>query len=105
MKRYGNLWQPLVSFENIFLAFTKATRGKGYKPYVLEFMQNFEHNLLALQEALITKTYQPGDYTAFFIYEPKNNKLGVFVSPSIICRIESVKTANKLNVNDCSVKI
>jgi RNA-directed DNA polymerase len=75
MKRYGNLWQQLVSFENIFLAFSKAVKGKGTKPYVLEFMQNFEHNILALQEALINKIYQPGDYTAFFIYEPKKRMI------------------------------
>lgn len=75
MKRYNNLWGQLVSFENIFLAFTKAVKGKGYKSYVLDFMQNFEHHLIMLQDALITKTYQPGAYTTFFIYEPKKRMI------------------------------
>ena len=75
MKRHGNFWQQLVSFENIFLAFTKAVKGKGTKTYVLEFMKDFEHNILALQESLINKSYQPGDYTAFFIYEPKKRMI------------------------------
>jgi len=75
MKRHSNLWQQLVSFENIFLAFTKAVKGKGYKLYVLEFMKDFEHNILALQQSLINKSYQPGNYTAFFIYEPKKRMI------------------------------
>ncbi|MCI0494713.1 RNA-directed DNA polymerase [candidate division KSB1 bacterium] len=75
MKRYGNLWEQLISFKNVFEAFTNAIKGKGTKPYVLEFIQNFEHNILTLQEALTTKSYQPGDYTTFLIYEPKKRMI------------------------------
>jgi len=75
MKRLGNLWEQLVSFENILLAFRKAAKGKGYKPCVLQSIQKLEHNLLELQDALITKSYKPGAYRAFFIYEPKKRMI------------------------------
>jgi len=75
MKRHGYLWEQLVSFENIFVAFRKAIRGKGYRPYALQFIQNLEHNLIELQHSLITKSYQPGGYRTFFIYEPKKRMI------------------------------
>lgn len=71
MQRYANLWPQLVSFENIMHAFRKAVKGKGNKPCVLRFVQNFEHNILELEQSLMNKSYQPGKYTTFFIYEPK----------------------------------
>jgi len=75
MKRYGNLWEKLISFPNVLFAFKNAIKGKGTKPYVLKFIQNFEHNILTLEEALATKTYRPGDYTTFLIYEPKKRMI------------------------------
>jgi len=75
MKRFGILWEQLVSFENILLAFRKAAKGKGYKSCLLQFIQDFEHNILQLQHALITKSYQPGVYQTFFIYEPKKRMI------------------------------
>lgn len=75
MKRYGNLWEQLISFENIISAFRKAVKGKGYKPCTLYFIKDFEHNILKLQHALISKTYKPGAYTTFFIFEPKKRMI------------------------------
>lgn len=75
MKRYGNLWQKLVSFENIFSAFQKAIKGKGNMPYGLYFIRDLEHNLLEIQSQLVDKSYQPGDYQTFFIYEPKKRMI------------------------------
>jgi len=75
MKRQTNLWEQLTSFENIHLAFKKAIRGKGYKPYTMQFVQNLEHHLLTIQSQLIDKTYQPGNYQTFFIYEPKKRMI------------------------------
>lgn len=75
MKRYNNLWNQLISFENIFLAFRNAVKGKGNKPYVLAFVMNLEHNLVQLQSDLVNKSYQPGKYNTFFIYEPKKRMI------------------------------
>ncbi len=75
MKRFSNLWQQLISFENLLNAFHKAALGKGYQPCVLQFTQNLEHNLLTLQESLRSQTYSPGPYLTFFVYEPKKRMI------------------------------
>lgn len=71
MKRYGNLWPKIITFENLYNAHRKAQRGKRYRPAVLEFNHNLGSNLLQLQRELETQTYQPGDYRTFLIQEPK----------------------------------
>ena len=72
MKRYGHLWEQLVSFENIVLAFRRAIRGKGYRPYALHFISNLEHNLIEIQYSLITRSYRPGPYRTFLSMSLKN---------------------------------
>ena len=71
MKRYGNLWQQITSFENLLLSARKAQRGKRFRDNVLAFNDRIEQNLLALQTQLQTQTYQPGAYRTFEIIEPK----------------------------------
>jgi retron-type reverse transcriptase len=71
MKRHGNLWQELITFENLYYAAMKAQQGKRYRENVLEFNYNLEENLLILRQELEQKTYQPGDYYSFRIYDPK----------------------------------
>jgi retron-type reverse transcriptase len=71
VKRVGHLWERLISFDNLFQAALKARRGKRYRPSVLAFHDNLERELLRLQEELAAKTYRPGPYRAFHIYEKK----------------------------------
>jgi RNA-directed DNA polymerase len=71
MKRHGNLWQQITSFENLLLAARKAQRGKRFRDNVLAFNDRLEQNLLTLQSQLQTQTYQPGAYRTFEIFEPK----------------------------------
>lgn len=71
MKRHGNLWPEIVDFENLLLAAHKAQKGKRYRENVLAFNYNLESELLRLQKALKTQTYQPGSYTTFRVYSPK----------------------------------
>ena len=65
MKRYGNLWPQITDFENLWQAARQAQQGKRFRPSVLAFNHELEHNLLQLQTELQTKTYQPGDYHTF----------------------------------------
>ena len=62
MKRYGNLYPQIVAFENILSSAKKAQRGKRFRYNVLEFNYNLESELSKLQQELINKTYQPGEY-------------------------------------------
>jgi RNA-directed DNA polymerase len=71
MKRYGYLYHKITSFNNLFIASKNAQKSKRFRPQVLAFNHSLEHNLLELQTQLQQKTYQPGEYYNFEIYEPK----------------------------------
>lgn len=71
MKRYGNLYEKIITFDNLLLSAQKAQKGKRYHPNILEFNYNLENELLRLQQELTNQTYQPGQYNTFFITEPK----------------------------------
>ncbi len=71
MRRVGQLWERIVGFDNLLLAYRKARRGKGDRREVAEFALNLEKNLLELQDQLIADEYGPGVYRLFTIYERK----------------------------------
>ncbi len=71
MKRYGNLYSQITSFENLLLASKKAQKGKRYRDNVLSFNHHLESELLQLQTELLDQTYQPQGYRTFQIHEPK----------------------------------
>ncbi len=75
MKRYGNLWNDVVSFEALLEAAEQARTGKRFRPAVAAFDFHLEHELLKLQDELSTLTYRPGGYRSFFIYEPKKRQI------------------------------
>ena len=71
MKRYGNLWPQIIDLENLYWAASKAQKGKRFQPNVLRFNHDLVGHLRQLRQELQTQTYQPGQYTAFEIYDPK----------------------------------
>jgi hypothetical protein len=71
MKRLAGLWQLIVAFDNLLLAYRKARRGKGKKPAVADFSLRLEGKLLTLQQELTRGAYHPGAYRQFTIYEHK----------------------------------
>jgi retron-type reverse transcriptase len=71
MRRVGNLWPGLTSFENLLRAARQSARGKRFKPAVLRFHAELEHELCRLQDALRGGTWRPGRYRNFFIHDPK----------------------------------
>lgn len=68
---FDNLYPTLTSFKNLHRAFRKAARGKRGQAAVAAFEYRLEPNLFALQEELQAKTYRPGMYDSFYIYDPK----------------------------------
>ncbi len=70
-KTYNNLWKKIIDFENIFLAFKEARKGKRYKNEVLEFSNDLESNLISIQNELIWDKWKPGRWREFFVYDPK----------------------------------
>ena len=57
MKRHGNLYNKIITFENICEAYRKAALGRRYTYEVLSFRNNLEENLISIQEDLVTRTY------------------------------------------------
>ena len=71
MKRIGNLYGEVASFESLFEAAYRARRGKRSRRDVAAFHYDLENNLLDLRRELNNRTYQPGKYRAFQIRDPK----------------------------------
>jgi retron-type reverse transcriptase len=75
MKRFGNLFDKIWTFDNLLAAFYKARIGKRKNPNVAAFEVNLEWELLRLSEELRTGTYRPGPYRTFFIHDPKKRMI------------------------------
>ena len=71
LKTYGYLYPRVCDWDNLYLAYRKARKGKRGKRPAAEFEFRLEDNLVALQEELAGKSYRPGPYHSFLIYEPK----------------------------------
>jgi len=77
MKRIGNLYDSICSFENLLSAFKKASRAASKKKATLNYFYNLEKNLLLLREKLLKETYTPGKYWQFTITDPKKRVISV----------------------------
>lgn len=71
MKRFGNLYEQITDYENLWIAYLNARKNKRFRAEVLEFSHNVEENLIQIQNELIWKTYRVGRYREFYVYEPK----------------------------------
>jgi hypothetical protein len=71
MKPYHNLYSQVCDWDNLLLAYRKASKGKRGKPPAARFEYHLEDNLVQLQAELYDKSYQPGPYASFYIHEPK----------------------------------
>ncbi len=75
MKTSKNLFEGIVSFDNLLLAVSKAAKGKREEQSVLKFYNHFEENLWQIISELRNKTYQPGSYKTFSIYKSKPRQI------------------------------
>jgi RNA-directed DNA polymerase len=71
MKRKNNLFQQIISIENLHLADAHARKGKGHQYGVKTHIKNADNNIQALHEMLQSKSYHTSEYTTFKVYEPK----------------------------------
>jgi len=74
-KTYRNLYPQICAFENLYLAFHKARRGKRSRTDVATFEFNLELELVRLEDELLSERYQPGRYRHFTIYERKPRRI------------------------------
>lgn len=71
MKRIGNIYNQVISIENLYAADAIAQRSKGKQPAVIAHMANQDANIWQLHNMLYHKTYRTSPYTVFKIYDPK----------------------------------
>jgi RNA-directed DNA polymerase len=71
LKTYRNLYPKVCDWDNLYLAYRKARKGKRGRPPAATFEYDLEANLVQLWQELVQKTYTPGDYHSFYIHEPK----------------------------------
>lgn len=72
----GYLIEKIAELDNLYLAYTKACRGKRTKVEVIEFSKNLSKNLAKMRQEIIEGQVSVGNYTYFQIRDPK---------PRIIC--------------------
>ena len=66
-----NIYDTIVSDENIYRAYLNARKSKRYRKDVLVFTRNLEHNLISIQDELKNEIADYPKYREFYIYEPK----------------------------------
>ena len=71
MKRYNNLYNRIISVDNLNLGDVKTRKGKNNQFSILEHDENKTDNINKLHNSLINKTYNTSEYTTFVIKDPK----------------------------------
>ena len=77
MKRAKSLFNQIISYDNVCLAWLKARRHKTSKNVVKNFSKNVNKNLLIVQKNLKSKPAILSSYSQFTIYEPKERLISV----------------------------
>lgn len=75
MKIYDNLFDQIISPENLFSAWDAFKGDKRNKRDVLVFERHLEENIFKLHRDLKNKTYKHGLYTGFYIQDPKQRHI------------------------------
>lgn len=71
MKRIGNLYEKIISLDNLRRADEKARRRKLRSYGVKVHDKNRDANILALHETLKNRTFTNSEYSTFTLHEPK----------------------------------
>ncbi len=79
MKRYGNLYEKIISIDNLYLAYNKARSGKNWQKAIKQFGENVDANLSDIRDSLSQKTFTTSPYKIKLIYEPKERE--IFILP------------------------
>lgn len=71
MKRIGNLYRKICSFENLEAADIFAQKGKAKQDAIIAHNANKVANLKELHQILVDRQYKTSEYITFTIFEPK----------------------------------
>lgn len=75
MKRLNNLYNKIISIENLTFADETARKGKSNQYGIKVHDKDRESNIHLLHEMLKSKSYKTSEYTTFKIHEPKEREV------------------------------
>ena len=75
MKRKSNLYQNIYRMENIIDSYNEVCRNTKNQRKVAHFKEYRSSYISRIYNILETRTYQPGPYNIFTIYEPKERRI------------------------------
>ena len=75
MKRLSNLYEDIISLDNLRLADENARKGKRRSRGVLLHDKNRDENILDLHQTLKNRAFRTSPYFVFKIYEPKERDI------------------------------
>ncbi len=84
MKRHGNLFEQICSWDNLERAARLSRRRKRYRLYTENFELRRETILRELREELLSGSWQPSGYRSFRIYDPKERIISAAPYPDRI---------------------
>lgn len=71
MKRIGNIFNTIISKENLYASELNARKGKAYQYGVKLFDKNKDELIDQLYNSLQNKSFKTSNYTTFTVFEPK----------------------------------
>ena len=71
MKRQNNLFEDIIDYRNIRLAFLKALRGNRSSSAAINYCKDVDRNLALLREKITSLQCGWGNYRSFIITDPK----------------------------------
>lgn len=75
MKIYRDIFEKIISPENLFLAWDNFKSDKRKKKDVQKFEWNLEQNIFQLHRELRRGTYKHSTYSSFYIQDPKQRHI------------------------------
>lgn len=77
MKRINNIYENIISIDNILLADEIARRGKSKQTGIIKFDLDFELNIANIYREFATNTYSTSTYKTRVIYERKERIISI----------------------------
>ena len=75
MKRFDNVYDQIISIDNLVLADRIASRGKAKQYAVIYHRSNQQQNIIELHNILQSKQFKTSAYSVFKVYEPKEREV------------------------------
>ena len=76
MKRHDNLWEKIISYDNLYLALKNASRGKKRKAGVKKVLRNPDKAVHKLHDILVSG-FKNSKYRHKIVMNP-NNALSIY---------------------------